>query len=389
MPDRFDIAIVGAGLVGASLAAALEDSGLSVALIEPQSPPRPPADGSWDSRVYTVSPGAAALLEACGAWQTLPRERVTAVEAMRIYGDDPAARLEFSAYDAGVSELAFIVENRVLAHALWQRLSRSTHVALFAPAACALAIRQDAALLTLADGTALAAKLVVGADGADSWVRTQAAIAVVGHDYAQMGVVANFACARPHRGVAFQWFRRDGVLALLPLPGERVSMVWSTGEAHASKLLALGAGELAGRVSEASRASLGELSTITAPAAFPLRLQRVAQLVKPRLALAGDAAHNVHPLAGQGVNLGFRDVRELARVLATRGAQTDCGDYRLLRRYERARKEDIAAMRFTTDMLQKLFASNVVCVAMARNLGLTLVDRRPQIKQWLAEHAMA
>lgn len=390
MADRFDIAIVGAGLVGASLAAALEDSGLSVALIEPQPPQPPPADGSWDSRVYTVSPGAAALLEACGAWQTLPRERVTAVEAMRIYGDDPAARLEFSAYDAGVSELAFIVENRVLTHALWQRLSRSAHVALFAPAACAaLDIRQDAAFLTLADGTALAAKLVVGADGADSWVRTQAAIAVAGRDYAQMGVVANFACARPHRGVAFQWFRRDGVLALLPLPGERVSMVWSTGEAHAAELLALGAGELAGRVSEASRASLGELSTITAPAAFPLRLQRVAQLVKPRLALAGDAAHNVHPLAGQGVNLGFRDVRELAGVLATRGAQTDCGDYRLLRRYERARKEDIAAMRFTTDMLQKLFASDVVCVAMARNLGLTLVDRGPQIKQWLVEHAMA
>jgi 2-octaprenylphenol hydroxylase len=220
-------------------------------------------------------------------------------------------------------------------------------------------------------------------------VRARSGIAVEPADYGQLGVVANFACTRPHNATAFQWFRRDGVLALLPLPGERVSMVWSTAEAHGRELLSAAPADLAERVGEASGQALGKLESMGAAAAFPLRLQRVRRLVQPRLALIGDAAHNVHPLAGQGVNLGFRDARQLATVLRARGPQSDCGDYHLLRRYERARREDILALQFTTDGLQKLFSGEAVWLAGARNLGLGLVDRQPFLKTLLVRRAVA
>ena len=388
MRNKFDVVIVGGGLVGLSLAAALRDSGLKLALIEPSEPAPALAEDSWDTRVYAVSPGAAAFLEKCGAWERLPRERVTRIEAMRIYGDDARSRLDFSAYDAGLRELAFIVENGRLQHALW-RAARA-HVKVYCPANwVALELAADSGSLRLEDGTEIAARLVVGADGAESRVRAQAGIAVTPSDYGQLGVVANFSCEKPHGGVAFQWFRRDGVLAVLPLPGNRVSMVWSIGEERGRELAALAMAELAAEVEAASHGVLGELRLITPAAAFPLKLQRVTNFIKPRLALVGDAAHNVHPLAGQGLNLGFRDARELSAVLADRGVQRDCGDYALLRRYERARREDVLVMQFTTHALQKLFNNDVVWLAGARNLGLRLANWQPQLKSFLVHHAVA
>ena len=390
MSADFDLIIVGGGLVGASLAAALESSGLSLALVEPEAPRAPPDDDSLDTRVYAISPGAAIFLQACGAWQRMPQERLSRVEAMQVHGDDPAARLDFSAYEAGLRELAFIVENRELQHALWERLTASSHVRLVCPGRCArVEWDHDAVRVTLESGKRLAARLLVGADGADSWVRHQARIAASPHAYGQLGVVANFRTAKPHHGTAFQWFRRDGVLALLPLPGNRASMVWSTQQAHGRELLAAAPDALAEEVGIASRQALGALQLIAPPAAFPLQLQRVAQLVKPRVALVGDAAHNVHPLAGQGVNLGFRDARELAAVLADRGPQADCGDYALLRRYERARKEDILAMQLATDGLQQLFASDAVWLERVRNFGLKFVNAQPLVKTLLVRKAAA
>ena len=388
MRDVFDVVVVGGGLVGMSLALALERAGLRLALIEPQ-PPRPvPEDDTWDQRVYAVSPGTSSFLDGLGAWQGLPPERVTRVEAMEIFGDDGAARLEFSAYDAGQRELAFIVENRLLQQELWRAVDGAT-VRVCCPATCAaLELGAREATLWLEDGTEIVARLVVGADGADSWVRAQAGVAVAPFDYGQLGVVANFSCEKPHDGVAFQWFRRDGVLALLPLAGNRVAMVWSIAKERAERLLRLPAVELAAEAGEASQGRLGALGVITPPVAFPLRLQRVAQLARPRVALAGDAAHSVHPLAGQGVNLGFRDARVLAATLATREGRYDCGDHALLRRYERARAEDVTLMQFTTHALQKLFNSDVVWLAGVRNAGLKLVDLQPQLKNFLVRQAV-
>lgn len=389
MRQEFDVVIIGGGLVGLSLARALAGSGLALALIEPQRAKPPPAGDTWDNRVYAISPGAAAFLDQCEAWRRLPQERVARVEAMQVYGDDTRARLEFSAYDAGLRELAFIVENRQLQHALWEGV-RGQNVRVFCPANwTALEFGANSTALRLEDGTQIAANLVVGADGAESRVRAQAGIAVTPGDYGQLGVVANCSCEKPHRGVAFQWFLRDGVLALLPLPGNRVSMVWSIAQERARQLLALPAKKLSAEVESASRGALGALKLITPARAFPLKLQRVTQFVRPRLALVGDAAHNVHPLAGQGVNLGFRDARVLAALLMERGAQHDCGDYALLRRYERARKEDVLAMQLATHALQKLFNNDVVWLARARNLGLRLVNWQPQLKNFLVHHAVA
>ena len=400
--ESFDVAIIGAGLVGASLALALAPSGLRVALVEPRAPGAVSDD--WDSRVYAVSPGSAAFLAQVGAWAAVDAARVARVETMRIFGDaaaTPQSNLTFSAYEAGLGELAFIAESGRLQAALWQCLDGAPHVTRYCPAVCeSLTQHADASEILLGsggnggspgNGVTLRARLVVGADGAQSWVRAQSGIKVQSHEYPQRGVVANFACALPHHDTAYQWFRPDGVLALLPLPGNRVSMVWSAITEHADALMAMDmdGAALAQCVAEASGAMLGALQVITPAIAFPLYRQQVDAFVQPRLALVGDAAHNVHPLAGQGVNLGFRDARELAAVLCDRGAQRDCGDYALLRRYERARKEDVLGMQVATDGLQKLFASQAVWVSQARNLGLRLLDGRTLLKNLLVKHAAA
>jgi ubiquinone biosynthesis UbiH/UbiF/VisC/COQ6 family hydroxylase len=200
--------------------------------------------------------------------------------------------------------------------------------------------------------------------------------------------VANFDAELSHRNIARQWFKRDGVLALLPLPEKRVSMVWSTSEAQANKLRELPELELCQQVAEASSHTLGKLQIVTQPVGFPLNFVQVDKLVKPRLALIGDAAHGIHPLAGQGVNLGLRDSRKLATTLAADGLQTDCGDYRLLRRFERARKEDILAMELATDGLQKLFNNNNPTLARIRNLGLEITDHLPLLKNRLIQHSL-
>jgi len=388
MQTDFDVVVVGGGLVGLSLAAALRDAGLRLALVEPQAPREPAGADDWDSRIYAISPGSAAFLERCGAWQSVPQERIARVEAMRIYGDDGRAELQFSAYDAGLRELAFIVENNQLQTALWQAAG---HVAqIYCPASwTALALDARQAILRLDDGTELGARLVAGADGAESKIRAAAGIDARPEEYAQLGVVGNFECQKPHCGVAFQWFRRDGVLALLPMPGNRVSMVWSIVQDRGRELLALSGEALAAEVETASAGAVGSLALLAPAAAFPLRLLRVKDFTRERLALVGDAAHNVHPLAGQGVNLGFRDARELSNVLARRGPQQDCGDRGLLRRYERARREDVLSMQLMTHGLQKLFGYDAVWVEKARNLGLTRVNWQPQLKSFLVHHAIA
>lgn len=385
-----DVAIIGSGLVGASLALALQPSFLQVALIEPRIPAAGPEDGAWDSRIYAISPGNAAFLQNLGVWSRLDPQRVQRVEIMAIAGDRRDSRLQFSAYDAGLPELAYIVESGAMERAMLEVIADSNGIRMICPAqAEGLAIGEQSARIILADGATLDAQLVVGTDGRDSLVRREAGIDAKISEYRQSGVVANFTTEKPHHGTAFQWFRDDGILALLPLPGNRVSMVWSTNEEQSQSLLAMPADSLAEQVMQASKGAVGQLQLITPAAAFPLRLAHVSRLVAPRLALAGDAAHNVHPLAGQGVNLGFRDARVLAEVLAGRAPRQDCGDLALLRRYERARREDIAAIALSTDALQKLFGSKSVLLSGVRNFGLGALNHLPVLKNLLIQHAVA
>jgi ubiquinone biosynthesis UbiH/UbiF/VisC/COQ6 family hydroxylase len=384
---RFDVAIVGAGLVGASLAAALGRAGLAVALVEP-APPAVPTD-AWDSRIYAISPASSEFLSSVGAWERLDAQRVQAVSRMEIFGDAPGASLEFSAYDAGVAALASIVESGRLAHALWTTVAGLPGVRRFAPARCArLEVDAHAATLRLEDGAALAAALVVGADGAQSWVRRAAGLTARASSYRQLGVVANCATAKPHDGTAFQWFRADGVLAYLPLPGNRISIVWSTSEARGRELLGLAPEAFVGRVAQAGQAMLGELTLVTPPQAFPLQSLAAQSMIGPRVALVGDAAHVVHPLAGQGVNLGFGDARVLAETLAGREPFRECGDRVLARRFERARAGAVLAMRTVTDGLARLFGLPGEPAARVRNAGLNVTDRLAPVKNLLVRQAI-
>jgi ubiquinone biosynthesis UbiH/UbiF/VisC/COQ6 family hydroxylase len=384
---EFDVVIVGAGLVGASFAMALRGAGLKLALVEAQVPEA--AADDWDSRMYAISPGSAAFLESLGVWKRLDGGRICAVQEMHIFGDAANAQLRFSAYEAGVAALATIVESRRLQAVLWQGLEHQHELELLCPERCiALQLREDAAELTLAGGRTLHASLVVAADGVHSWARQAAGIAAEAKPYGQMGVVANFACARPHHDTAFQWFRGDGVLAYLPLPGQRMSMVWSTPDAHAAELVSLSADGLCARVAEAGKDALGNLDLLCAASRFPLTMQRAERLVAPRIALIGDAGHVLHPLAGQGVNLGFGDARALAQVLLQRELFRDPGEIRLLRRYERARAEDILALAWVTDGLQRLFAAPGTATARLRNAGLNLTNALPVLKNLLIRRAL-
>jgi 2-octaprenylphenol hydroxylase len=383
---RHDLIVVGGGPVGAALARAVR--GLSVALVgeAPRAAP-PPAD-ELDSRVYALSPGNVAFLRAIGAWDALDPARLTAVHAMSIHGDDGRAHLEFDALDAGASELAWIVEDQALQRALW---SDMRGIDVLAAAACErLVVDGPLATLRLADGRRADARLAIGADGAQSFVRRAAGIGARETDYGQAALVANFHCRLPHRNTARQWFEPGGsVLALLPLPGDQVSMVWSLPADEARRLGALEPQALARAAAEASQRALGELAPASPPRSYPLRRLAARSLVAPRVALVGDAAHVIHPLAGQGLNLGLQDARALAETLAQREPGRDPGELRLLRRYERARAEPVLAMDGVVHGLFRLYHAPGTLAARARNAGLNLTDRLPVLKNVLMRRAMS
>lgn len=387
--DRRDVVIAGAGLVGLALASALARSGMTVALLDRQQLPQPAADpATWDARVYAISPGSATFLQRVGAWQALESDRIAAIESMRVAGDT-GATLEFSAYELGERALAWIVEERALRAALLP----SVHVAGIEFVAgvtfASLAWSASEGTLSLEDGRQFAGRLVIGADGLNSWVRRAAGIVAEPKSYGQQGIVANFECGLAHHGCARQWFRDDGgVLAWLPLPGRRISIVWSSPDAQAEELLALPADAFTARVTEAGGGVLGDLRMITARAAFPLQSLRLPTSIAHRMALVGDAAHGVHPLAGQGVNLGFGDAQALADVLADRGPVGDAGAPILLERFARRRAEPVLAMHAVTDGLVRMFGPRTPWLKTLRNAGLFAVDRLPMIKRALAQPAL-
>jgi ubiquinone biosynthesis UbiH/UbiF/VisC/COQ6 family hydroxylase len=382
---RLDLIVVGGGPVGAALARAASAS-LSVALVG--EPPRfaPPSAAEFDARVYALSPANVAFLRSLGAWDALGPERLTPVHALSIFGDDARSRLDFDALEAGVPELAWIVEDGALQRALWQALGG---IEVIGGVACErLVVDAERASLFFADGRSLDARLIVGADGAQSFVRRAAGIGARASDYGQAALVANFHAARPHANVARQWFQDGAVLALLPLPRGQVSMVWSLPAHEAERLAGLSPTALAAAVGEASRGALGELAPASAVRSYPLRRLAARSVVAPRIALAGDAAHVIHPLAGQGLNLGLQDARVLAGTLASREAGRDPGEHALLRRYERTRAEAVLAMDGVVHGLFRLYGARSRVVARARNLGLNLTDRLPVLKNVLMRRAM-
>lgn len=381
---QVDVLIVGGGLAGASLAVALRRSRLRVALVEARAPQRP---SGLDQRIYAVSPSSQAFLAQSGVWEHLDAARMVGVAGMAIHGD-AGGRLDFSAYDAGLSELAWIVESSLMHLELWETLRRQHNVSLLCPASPAhLDVDASGVRLRIEDGRSVQARLIVAADGASSWVRQQLGIASSISPYGELGVVANFRCERPHRRIARQWFRDDGVLAWLPLPGDAISMVWSTAEAHARALLDLDAAALAETVAAAGGHELGALQAAGAAAGFPLRLLRVEETVRPRVALIGDAAHTIHPLSGHGINLGFSDAAALAAKLLALPEWRDPGDYAVLRAYARERAEEPALLQGVTHALNRMFVADSAVLRAMRNQGMNLAARLPVLTNSLIRYA--
>jgi len=319
-------------------------------------------------------------------WPAVDGARVQAVSKMRVFGD-AGNELSFDAYQASLPRLANIVEESELLRALGAAAGFASGLVRIEAPFDALQQHAEVARLQLADGSTVEARLVVAADGARSAVRAAAGINARELPYEQTAVVANFACERPHHGVAWQWFDpTEGVIALLPLPGEHVSLVWSAPQLLAEALTADSA-SLAVRLAARAQPHLGALTQVGPAQSFPLRRVIVDHLIGPRLALVGDAAHVVHPLAGQGLNLGLADVSELLRVLAGRESWRDPGDAVLLRRYERSRAEPVGLMRLTTHALARLFARDDAFSREVRNLGLSAVNALPPLKNALIRHA--
>lgn len=383
----YDVVVAGAGLAGLTLACSL--SRVSVALVARDQPAPLPPDGGFDARVYAISPGNVAHLETLGVWQRVPETSRTPVYGMKIHGDDGSSVLAFDAYEAGVPALAWIVEDSRLQAALREVALQKPGVSLLFPAELShFEADANAIRLEMTDGRRLDAGLLVGADGAASRIRSLAGISAQVLDYGQTAVVANFRTARPHRGIACQWFQGGPVLALLPLSGDAVSMVWSLPEAEARALLAEPPKRLEAAVTNASLGLLGELELAGTPRGFPLRRLRVHRPVSSRVALIGDAAHVVHPLAGQGMNLGLQDARGLAEILSLREPGRDPGDPALLRRYARGRAEQTLAMDRMVDGLFQMFGGSGIARAL-RNPGLAVADRMTMFKGMMVRQAIA
>lgn len=394
---RSDVCVVGNGAIAKTAALGFSQAGYSVTMLVPpagpaSTAPPPGAEQPWDVRVYALNHTAHTLLSSLKVWGALDQSRVAAVDSMVVNGDGAnGGDLAFDAFGAHVGALAWIVEDRNLCQALDAALKFAPGVNIVSGRATRIETDSDGATVHIEGGDPVSAALLVGADGGHSWVRGQCDIGLDYRSYHQRAVVANFSCEKPHHGAAHQWFTgAEGIVALLPLPGNRVSLVWSAPDPLADTLMRESLGELAIRLAELAEEKLGVLRPLQPETVrdFPLTLIRPHAITAPRVALVGDAAHVVHPLAGHGMNLGFADVAELLKAVAEREGQRSIGDERVLARYSRARKEDVFLMQFATDSLARLFGADLEPVRVVRNLGLNLLDKLPMLKRRLISHAM-
>jgi 2-octaprenylphenol hydroxylase len=384
---NYDVAIVGGGITGGTLACALAKAGLRVAVVEASEPPAPPGD-EWQLRVSAVTRASERILRAIDVWDTLPLERAGVFREMRVWDGTGSGSVHFDSADIGSDALGHIVENVVLQRGLSDRMASLETLKLFRPETLEdFRVDEDRVALRLG-GARVHARLLVAADGSHSRVRDLAGIQCDGGDYGQQAVVATLRTALGHRETAWQRFLPDGPLAFLPLPGPFCSIVWSTLPEHAQALLTMDEQRFARRVEEAFESRLGALELAGERGAFPLRHLHARAYVGDRLALVGDAAHTLHPLAGQGANLGLQDAAALAEVLHDNWSRgRDLGRRGNLRPYERWRKGRNGLMQQGLSGFQWLFGSRLEPVRLARNLGLDMVDRSPPLKRLFMRYA--
>jgi ubiquinone biosynthesis UbiH/UbiF/VisC/COQ6 family hydroxylase len=400
--NSYDLIIVGAGITGKATALRLAQLGLKILHIAPNFDPGSHCndDLTWDSRIYALSSSSQQLLSDMKVWEAMDHSRIQVVSDMRIFGDSGQVKdeLHFSAYSATVPQLAWIVEASHIERTLDTASQFQGNIQRITDTVTDFLSTKNAVTVQTQTGQNFSAKLLLAADGAQSPIREKLQIQTLINDYGQTAIVANFECELDHKDTAYQWFLDNGeILALLPLPNKKLSMVWSAGTAHAEQLLKLAPDALCSTVMKAALGSIsqrtGSLKMMTQAKSFPLRKMKAERIIapdhQPRIVLIGDAAHVMHPLAGQGLNLGLRDVATLGQLFENKESFRDIDDPVVLRRYERSRHGDTDALLFTTDQLQKLFANQSDFIKTARNLGMSLVNRSQFLKRQLIQRALA
>ena len=396
-----DVVVVGGGITGKACALGMAQLGLQTLEIAPdlgKTVPNPHGS-EWGQRIYAFSPSTQKLLAHLQIWDALDHSRLQVVRDMRIYGDrgEKNDQLHLSAFEAGTPQLAWIGESNLIEHTLDQASRFQNKLERISDAVEKIEVDTEGSSLRLKNGGIIRASLVIAADGANSPIRSEIGISASEESYSQSAVVANWTCTYPHLETAFQWFLPGGdIVAMLPLPNKQVSMVWSTSPELAAELLQLSQSQWLDRFASIANGAitkqLGELTLNSAPAAYPLRKIRAARFIgpetNPKVVLIGDAAHVMHPLAGQGLNLGLRDVAVLLNIFSKRESFRSLSDLNLLRRYERQRQGDTSALLWVTDKLKKLFSGSSSTEQQLRNWGLGLVNKSHFIKQRLIERAL-
>jgi 2-octaprenylphenol hydroxylase len=387
--EIYDLIIVGGGMVGAALACAVADAGMTVCVIEAREPQRNWPKEEVDLRVSALTRASQRMLENLHAWPRMHELRISAYTDMEVWDSQGSGRIHFSAAEIGEPDLGHIVENRVTQLALWEALEGHANVTLVFPAAVAQLYLDQQPSVVMQDGKQLSSRLIVAADGRDSQLREMADIGIKGWDYDQHAIVATVKPAHHHQQVARQRFMPSGPLALLPINDGRCSIVWSTTPKQADDLMALSDSMFCDQLTRASEAVLGDIVEVGPRGLFPLRLGHAESYCRPGFVLVGDAAHAMHPLAGQGVNLGFMDVMTLADVVIDAyRAGRGIGSIATLRRYERARKGPNIAMLAAMDGFKRIFSNDLMPLKLMRNLGLGVANRSGIIKHQLIRRAM-
>ncbi|PWC17165.1 FAD-dependent 2-octaprenylphenol hydroxylase [Brenneria roseae subsp. roseae] len=389
--QSFDVVIAGGGMVGLALACGLQGSGLRIAVLEKQPVEVRAPENAPALRVSAINAASESLLRHLGVWESLVAQRVSPYNAMEVWDKDSFGHISFNGEAFGFSHLGHIIENPIIQQTLWQKAGQSGDITLLAPAVLKqVAWGENEAFITLQDDSMLTARLVVGADGAHSWLRQHADIPLTFWDYGHHALVASIRTESPHHAVARQVFHGDGILAFLPLSDPHLSsIVWSLSPQQAQTMQALPEDEFNQRLSIAFDMRLGLCKLESERQTFPLMGRYARSFAAHRLVLVGDAAHTIHPLAGQGVNLGFMDVADLIAELKRLQAQgKDIGQHLYLRRYERKRKHRAAVMLASMQGFRELFDGDNPAKKLLRDVGLMLADKLPGIKPTLVRQAM-